>query len=149
MIKEKQLTLIITRKKIILNIIQRGLKFWSLIHNINNCWLSNRKTKGLLNLIRGSIFDIFCLHFVHREKNISRLFICKYWCFLSHFPCLNFVHWSTGFSNFATFFSFVLISCKKSRNSWSRVCDPSEHAQRSFRTKKTMWKMAGVFRKKN
>ena len=47
------------------------------------------------------------------------------------------------------FFSFVLISCKKSRKSRSHICDPSELAQSSFGTKKTVWKVAGVFRKKN
>ena len=46
-------------------------------------------------------------------------------------------------------FSYVLISCKKTRKSGSRVLDPFENAQSSFRTKKTMWKVAAAFRKKN
>ena len=44
---------------------------------------------------------------------------------------------------------FFLISCKKSRKSRSHICDPSELAQSSFGTKKTVRKVAGVFRKKN
>ena len=44
---------------------------------------------------------------------------------------------------------FVWISCKKSRKLLSHIYDPSELAQSSFRTKKTVWKVAIVFRKKN
>ena len=97
----------------------------------------------LFFFIKDSIFGIFCLHFVHREKNISQLFICKYWCFSSHFPCqlCPLKHWIFKFCHF---FSFVLISCKKSQKSRSYICNPPELAQSRFRTKKTVWKVAGV-----
>ena len=90
----------------------------------------------LMFFIKDSIFGIFCLQYVSREKNISHLFICRYWCFLSHFPCqlCPLTHWIFKF--FSRFFSFVLISCKKSRKSGSHICDPSKLAQSSFRTKK-------------
>ena len=41
-------------------------------------FLSFLKSFVYFFFIKDSIFGIFCLYFVHREKNISQLFICKY-----------------------------------------------------------------------
>ena len=91
----------------------------------------------LFFFIKDSIFGIFCLYFVHREKNISQFFICKYWYFSSHFPCQLCPQKHLIFK-FCCFFSFVLISCKKSRTLRSHICDPSELVHSSFRFKKTV-----------
>ena len=106
--------------------------FWSVFFFLKVFWL--------LFFIKDSIFGIFCLHFLRREKNISQLFICKHWCFSSHFPCqlCPLKHWSLKSCRF-----FLFWFHKKSHE-----CDPSELPQSSFRTK-TVWKVAGVFRRKN
>ena len=92
--------------------------------------------------IKDRIFGVFCLHFVHREKNISQLFFVNIDVSQAIFCQLcPLKHWIL---KFCCFFSLVLISCKNSRKSGSHVCDPSELAQSSFRTKKTVWKVAGV-----
>ena len=100
-------------------------------------FLSFLKSFVYFFFIKDSIFGIFCLYFVHREKNISQLFICKYWYFSSRFLCQLCPQKHLIFK-FCCFFSFVLISCKKSRTLRSHICDPSELVHSSFRFKKTV-----------
>ena len=84
------------------------------------------------------------VYILYIEKKIYHSFLfVNTDCFSSHFPCqlCPLKHWIFKFCHF---FSFVLISCKKSQKSRSYICNPPELAQSRFRTKKTVWKVAGV-----